>query len=353
MVAEAMHLFGAGADAAEDILRDVYRIEKALDPLDQGDFLTIVGRLSRALRGVARPAEDAALRRALERLDVDWPNLAPEARNQVIRAARQALQTVEDEVLPHVEQLFEAEADRVVGRARRSVVRRFGLRIGADVTRTDERVAKFTRESQANFVRDEYGRRREDFSKRARELVAGGVERGLGRADIAQELASAMSADAFNRSRDYWEVVAMSFTNRARSLTQVVAFEEAAIERYRFEAVLDEVTSEVCRFMHGKVFTVGKAAERFREVERARDPELVSELQPFVQVGADDRGNQVLFYERGDRRRAVARVDEPAVGERDAVGRYSRTLSSAQLEGAGLSVPPLHGRCRSTIVAEV
>ena len=71
-----------------------------------------------------------------------------------------------------------------------------------------------------------------------------------------------------------------------------------------------------------------------------------------MQVGADRDGRQVLFYERGGRRRAVAQVDEPAVGTRDQVGRYSRTLSDGQLETAGVSVPPLHGRCRSTIVAE-
>lgn len=353
MVAEALDLFGAGADAAEDILREVYRVEKALDPLDQGDFMTIVRRLSRALRGVAGPAEDAAMRHALERLDVDWPNLAPAARDQVVRAARQALRGVEDQVLPVVEQKFEAEAGRVVGRARQSAVRRFGLRIGADLTRTDERIAKFVRESQGNFVRDEYGRRREDFSRKARDIVTSGVERGLGRDDIVAELSGAMSRDAFDRSRDYWEVVSMVFTNRARTFTQVAAFEEAGIERYRFEAVLDEATSEVCRFMHGKVFTVEKAADRFREVERARDPELIREVQPFVQVGADREGNQVLFYERGDRRRAVAQVDEPGVGERDEVGRYSRALSPGQLEAAGVMVPPLHGRCRSTIVAEV
>jgi SPP1 gp7 family putative phage head morphogenesis protein len=350
--AEALDLYGAGADAAEEILRGVYRVEKALDPLDRNDFMAIVRRLSRALAGVARPAEDAALRRAIERLDVDWPNLTPQARDQVVQAARQSLRTVEDQVLPQVEQLFEAEADRVVGRARRSVVRRFGLRIGADLTRTDERISRFVRESQGNFVRDEYGRRREEFSRRARDIVAAGVERGLGRDDIVGELSEVMGREAFDRSRDYWEVVSMVFTNRARTCTQLGAFEEAGIERFRFEAVLDEATSEVCRFMHGKVFTVERAMDRFREVERARDPELIREEQPFVQVGADDEGNEVLFYERGGRRRAVARVDEPAVGVRDQVGRYSKELSPAQLEAAGVTVPPLHGRCRSTIVTE-
>jgi SPP1 gp7 family putative phage head morphogenesis protein len=351
--ADTLDLYAAGAAAAEGILHDVFRIEKALDPLDTDDFMAIVQRLSRSLRGVTRSAEDAALRRALERLDVDWPNLAPGARDQVIRAARQALGSVDDQVLPQVDQIFELEADDVVRRSRRSTVRRLGLRIGADTSRTDERIAKFVRESQGNFVRDEYGRRRDDFSASAKDIVAAGVDRGLGRDDIVADLSTMMARDAFDQSRDYWEMVSMVFTNRARTFTQLGAFDEAGIERYRFDAVLDEVTSEVCRFMHGKVFTVGRAMDRFRDVERARDPEAIKDVQPFVQVGADRDGNEVLFYERGGRRRAVAQVDEPAVGARDEVGRYSRALSSGQLEAAGVSVPPLHGRCRSTITAEV
>lgn len=352
-LAENVDLYGAGAEAAEDILRDVFRIEKALDPLDAEDFMAIVRRLSRALRGAARPAEDAALRRALERLDVDWPNLSPAARDQVIRAAKQALGTVDDQVLPKIDQVFEIEADGVVRGTRRSTIRRLGLRIGADTTRSDERVAEFARESQGNFVRDEYGRRREDFSRTARDVVASGVERGLGRDDIVQELSMGMGRAAFDQSRDYWEMVSMVFANRARTFTQLGAFDEAGIGHYRFDAVLDEATSEACRFMHGKVFTVGRAIERVRRVEGARDPEAIRDMQPFVQVGVDGDGSQVLFYERSDRRRAIAQVDEPALGARDEVGQYSRALSPVQLEAAGVTVPPIHGRCRSTIVAEV
>jgi hypothetical protein len=353
MPVESRELCARGAEAAEDVLRCVFRIEKALDPLDPRDFIVLIGRLSAALRGVAGPAEEAALRRAIERLDVDWPHLSPQARNQVIRAARQALRTVEGQVLPQVEQLFTTESERLVGRTRKSAVRRLGLRISADLTRTDERIARFVRESQGHFIRDEYGRRRDAFSRRARDIVASGVERGLGRDDIVTELAAAMSAASLNRDRSYWEVISMVFANRARTFTQLGVFEEGGIERFRFEAVLDEVTSEVCRFMHGRVFSVGRAMERFRQVERARDPVLIRATQPFVQVGADSEGNQVLFYKRGGRRRSVARVDEPAVGERDRVGLYSRELSSEQLEAAGITTPPLHGRCRSTLVAEV
>ena len=76
---EAQELYAAGADSAEAILRDIYLVDvaKTLDPLDKDDFMSIVRRLSRALRAVAAPAAEEALRRALERLDVDWPHLPP------------------------------------------------------------------------------------------------------------------------------------------------------------------------------------------------------------------------------------------------------------------------------------
>ncbi len=348
-------LYRAGAESADDILRGVYRrqdIDKALDPLDKRDFLVIVQRIGRALHGVSRAAEADALRRALDRLDVDWPNLTPAAREQVIRAARQALKGVEAQVLPRVDQVFEVEAKNVVERSRRSVVGQFGLHIGADTSRTDGRIARFVRESHGNFIRDEYGRRSEDFSQRARDVVASGLERGLGRDDIAEELSTELTAAAASRGQSYWETVAMSFANRGRTYTQLAAFDEADVQRFRFEAVLDEVTSEVCRFMHGRVFSVERAMRRFRDVERLRDPERIRDLQPWVQVGADNDGNQVLFYERGGRRRTVAQVDESSVGERDEVGSYSRELTPDELEAAGVTVPPLHGRCRSTIVVE-
>jgi hypothetical protein len=108
--------------------------------------------------------------------------------------------------------------------------------------------------------------------------------------------------------------------------------------------------SHICRFMHGRQFSVRRAMRRFDEVEGARDPEAIADLQPWMRVGSDGAGSQVLFYERGGRRRVVAQIDEPAVGRSDQVGRYSRALSNDQLEAAGLMAPPLHGRCRSTLV---
>ena len=346
-------LYPEAIDAADELLRDVYRLDvaKALDPLDPRDFLVIVQRLGRALSGVAREAEAGALRRALAELDVDWPNITERARDHIIRAARHALQSAQSHVLPHVDQIFEVEAKHVVSGSRRGSIRRFGLRIGADLSRTDERIARFVRESEGNFIRDTYGRRHEEFSRRARDIVASGQERGLGRDDIVGELAQQLTA-VTNRSTSYWETVATSFANRGRTYTQLAAFDEAGVARFRFDAILDQQTSHVCRFMHGRVFSVARAMQRFADVEAAGEPERIVELQPWVQVGADADGNQVLFYQRAGRRHVVAQVDESAVGQSDKVGRYSRALGVGQLEAAGISAPPLHARCRSTLVVD-
>lgn len=351
--AQRRSLFQSAAEAADELLGELSSVEKALDPLNPRDFDAIVRSLGRSLRGATSRYDEASLERALALLDIHWGNLSQEARARVIRAAGSALEAAHAKVLPVVDEVLEVEGTAIVRRTRQSVVRRLRLHISTSLSQRDERAVRFARESQSSFVRDEYGRRRDVFSERARSIVAHGLEQGLGRDDIASELASALEAQSLNRSKNYWEVVSGIFGNRARTNTQLNAFDEASIQRYRFDAVLDEDTSEVCRLIHGRVFSVEQAVRKVREVETLSDPERIRDLQPFIQVGADDSGNQVLFYERSGRRRAVAEVLEPGLGRRDEVGRYGRALSTAELEAAGLSVPPLHGRCRSTIVAEV
>lgn len=348
----SMSRYSAGATAAEEILAKVYGVEltKALDPLDAGDFLVIVRRLGGALLGVSREAEANALKNALEALDVDWPNLSDEGRDAVIRAAKEALGAAPAKVLPAVDQVFEASADDLVGTTRRATARQFRLRIAADTTKLDERIARFVRESQGNFVRDEYGRRQVAFGERAREVVASGLEAGLGRDDIAEALSADLGAAGLGRNVGYWQTIAMAFANRGRTYAQLSAFQDAEVDEYRFEAVMDEVTSKICRFMHGRVFSVKRALERFDDVERLRDPEAIKDVQPWVQVGGDEEGNQVLFYERGGRRHVVAQVHEPEEDAPEDTPRYSRALSEEALEAAGLAAPPLHGRCRSTIL---
>jgi SPP1 gp7 family putative phage head morphogenesis protein len=311
-----------------------------------------VRRIARALVGVARPAEADALERAIDRLDVDWPALGESARAEIIRSAGEALGSVEKTVLPAVDRVLGEAATKLVTSTRSAARDRFELPIGRDLSRTDERVAKFVRESQGNFIRDEYSRRRENFSAQARDIVAAGVKEGLGRDDIAERLSTELGAAGLSRADSYWNVVAMSFSNRARSYTQLGAFEEARIRTFRFEAVMDQATSRVCRFMHGRIFSVERAMKRFRHVERLRDPERIQDLQPWLRLGTDGGGAQTLFFEREGRRHMVAEVHEPDGDDGGEDVRFSPRMTDADLEAAGVTVPPLHGLCRSTLITE-
>ena len=73
-------------------------------------------------------------------------------------------------------------------------------------------------------------------------------------------------------------------------------------------------------------------AVRSSEASRARE-QKVAQLEPEVVEGPENAA--IESQERGE------------------VHRCLEALTPLQLESAGVSVPPLHGRCRSTITAEV
>lgn len=328
-------------------------IEKRLNPLNQRDFLVIQRRIGQALQTVAAGDEAAVARRAMETLDVDWPNLSAAARERAYAAVGDVLKREASRAIPRVESVLGTEAPRVVQDTRSAAIGRFRLRIPTAASLTDRRIAEYVAESQVGFIRDEYGRRRARFSQRARDIVSRGIESGLGRDDITEDLEEAFSDTSTARARSYWQVIAGSFVGRARSYAQTSSFDEAGIEKYRFEAVLDEVTSEICRYLHGREFSVKKQVSRFETISKLRDPEEIRNASPWATVGYDDDGNQRIIYSAYGEEHTVATIEESAMGELDEVGTFSGGMDVDSLEDAGLAMPPLHGNCRSSVVAIV
>ncbi|MGB0685655.1 MAG: hypothetical protein ACPGQD_05655, partial [Planctomycetota bacterium] len=114
----------------------------------------------------------------------------------------------------------------------------------------------------------------------------------------------------------YFDVVASSAIVRARSFGAVAGMVDAGVATYRYVSVLDERTSDVCRHLHGKVWTVEQAVGQAMRVMVADGPEDMKAAAPWPRY-AD-----------------VAELDEDG------------------LAAMGVILPPVHGRCRSTIVAE-
>ncbi len=206
--------------------------------------------------------------------------------------------------------------------------------------------------SQMVYVKDSYGRRADEIDDLAKQVVASGLERGLGRDDISGELATKLGPLGADRTANYFDLIANDFANKARTSTQLNTFERAGIIRYRFHSIMDQATSEICRLLNGRVFSVEKAAERMRHAMRLEDPEEIRNVRPWVQTGTNDAGNQILYFNRGGARHVVAHVDEAGEGQLDRAGKYSNQMSNKALEAAGVTVPPCHSHCRSTILTD-
>jgi hypothetical protein len=184
----------------------------------------------------------------------------------------------------------------------------------------------------------------------ARATVADGLERGLGRRDIAVALERAAENTLTGRTGYYWEMVAGAFTGRGRSFGLLSAFAEAGLERYRVEAVLDEHTTPPCRFLHGKEFTVRAGLGAFARAEA--EPERLKELSPWVRERRDpDTGRRVLYVKRGDERLTLAEEIRSGLGVRDDVGEFRVRARDTDLGTAAVLFPPFHGACRSGVNA--
>ncbi|MDY0003817.1 MAG: hypothetical protein RBU30_21145, partial [Polyangia bacterium] len=336
--------------AAKAILGSCFRVpvHKAMDLRDPRGFDRAVAQLATQLRSKASGPEDAAVRAAVSALDVDWPRTTAEQRRALISGALRAAGREIAAVPGAVRVTFGGAADQVVRAGREAARKTQRLTIGADFNALDRRIVSYLRASQSVFVRGEYGRRAEAFTAEAKRIVSDGLEAGLGRQDIGRDLARAASGTLGGQAGPYWEVVAGSFIGQGRSFAQLSAFAEAGLERYRFEAVLDEHTTETCRFLHGQVFTVSTGLQRFEEVEA--EPDRMKDILPWVRESFDrETGRKSLYVDQAGLRTVIAEVTRSAVGTRDDRGEFSRGLSDRDLADLGVSFPPLHGLCRSSV----
>lgn len=331
-------------------------VAKAIDPLTKPGITTIAARLSRAIRGKTGKGEAAAIKNALRTLDVDWVRLEEEARERVLMTAKRTLASnLQKKALPKVKRQFELAAFRIHGNSKKRSIAKHKLDIGFSMTKLDKDMARFVARSNVNFVSDEYGRRAEKLSQHVRKVVASGVKRGATSREMVKQIRQEVTGlSSLGRGDFYWEVVSLSFANRARNYGTLSSFGEAGIERFIWDSVLDEVTTETCRFFHGKKFTVAGAIDTFKRAEKAKDPEDLKQIQPWISQGVDDDGKPILFSRNADGgKNVIAEIISPGIGESDRVGQYSPKMTDSALLGNGFSMPPIHGLCRSTVVPDI
>lgn len=337
---------GALLEEARDASDEIRYLSKR-----EGDanVLTTLGlnqrirRLLRALTRVASVDERATEIAIANDLDKDWGRTTERGRDTAIATAQGRVRKLGDTVSGKTQPVFETYGREVFGETRAASRRRFRLPIAMELSDRDEIMLRFVKESQTNFITDEYRRRSISLSKRARRIVEAGMREGLSRDQLTRLLAKDVQLLLTGRSKHYFDVVSRIFVNRGRTLSSLLSYDEGGVKRYEFVAVLDSRTSDICRFMHGKTWDVGPELDRFEEATRLRDPEKIRDLSPFVQRGKDAEGKNILYIKQGGRKRRVATIEESGLGQKGERGRYSKPMTNAQLRAAGVTVPPLHG----------
>lgn len=310
--------------------------------LGSAGFKATAERLTRKLKAEARGPEAAAVRRALRELEQPWDELSPGRREAAILAAAGVLAAVPTVIGSGVAEVIATETAELIELAMLGTAQQYGLDIATSLSLVDEAVVQFAANSQALFLRNEFGARQVAFANRARGIVASGLRRGLDPRAMGRELEQGLGAAAAARSSSYYRNVASIWANRARSYGLLRGMDRGGIAFYRFVAVMDRRTTDQCRFMHGTTFSVAAGLEQFERVAES-EPEDIANIMPFMARGRDEEGNKILYYKRGDERITVAQVDRSGVGLLDRKGSYSRAMSPAELSSAGLTQPPLHG----------
>ena len=339
-------LIARAVDAADALLARGFgvRLEKAGGIATPRGFERAVGRLAGLLRERVRPETDAAARAAARELEVDWRELAPRARTRAVARAAAAAGQITARIPTRLRATLGRAAVDLVRDVREAARARQGLAIGVDFNAVDRRVIEHVVRTQTNFVRDEFGRRSEKVSETARAVVARGLERGLGREEIAEELAEVARTVIQGKSPFYWEVVAGAFMATGRSYAQVSSYAEAGLERYRIVAVMDAHTTPLCRFLNGRTFSVARALDRFDAIDRLEDPEEIKNALPWGREARDpESGEMHIYVNQGGQRTTLA-----SYSPGDVTSIRARA-SDEVIEGVW-GFPPYHGLCRSVTV---
>ena len=328
----------------------IERLFKAQSPLTRDGFDALVRDLALALEHATDPSREHAVRLALGRLEQRWGSLSVEERERLIVGAFRQYASTAAAGVSATASAFADYQRRTVAATRASATATHNLKIPASpLDAVDLRVADHARTSNALFLRNRTGRIARTLSVVARNVVAHGLERGFDNAAISDELVKILRDTEARQTRSYLEVVASIFVARARAFGLLRSFEDAGFSQFEIRAVLDEVTSNICRLMHGRQFSVANAIQRY-DMVAAGQPEDVIEVQPFVRQARGPNGAVALFVETKSGRTALATVERSGVGRVDDPGSYRGVAPTRTFERLGCCTPPFHGHCRTTMV---
>ncbi len=313
-------------------------MEVQVSKADQVPEFVVIGemedKLRRAMMSEWEEKATVAVERAIgdppNELDAEYLTALP---GQIISGFRgwpsKSLRQLTDDV---VRETYELSAQAVARKEsgvegyQRALVRKADARFSTP----DLEAMKYLSESQVFWLDNHWSVDVVEDIRAAAWLELMGQSGANAGAELRRRVEQRFGIGAFSHLSDlYFEGVAVNAATTARVSGSVLQMEALGIEKLVFVSVLDERTTEICQCMDGKEFSVSEAAERINSMVKSGDPRAVQSMHAWNPRGFKD----VLS--------GVGVTVEPGVAIND--------TDASKIMDSGFALPPLHGRCRSTI----
>jgi SPP1 gp7 family putative phage head morphogenesis protein len=342
------------ANAAASLLLDIhsYRIEKALDPLEEAGYVSLVASLAEKLKSSASKTERKNIEAAIKLLDVDWTSLSDKEKSDVLVLVEEQLEETSSQAIPLILAAIGVGLIAFGRKTRGSLVETHGLKTPKGLSETQESVIDAVSEI-GPWLALEYERRLSRVSRDVRAIIDAGLKQGKTAAEIHAELSAVVPKFGLSYNDNYWLLVADNLMNRVRSYVSLSTFKKVGITKYRFTAVMDERTTIECRMLHGTIFDVEAGLSKYQDLfaKSATDPMALEKVMPFVKRRKAAGGATELYVTDAAGNDVTIGVNTlSGVGQEGATGAYKDVLSPDELEALGVAVPPIHHGCRSAII---
>lgn len=319
------------------------------DPFSVEAFESWVNGLTRRLNSVANDAADRIMKRSSTAIDIDWVNASSERRSQSIaRISSNVGSGLTGDEITRQRRAINGISRRVITSTERAAKRQPGI-AGTQAVVTELPAVRLARQMSQHhefFVKDRYGNVSQSMTEQAKRIVADGLAQGRRSREIARELEINLRQSL--RMRNYWNIVSSNHVSRARNYSHGAMMQAAGILRYKYEAVLDEATTETCLMLHGREMMVGDCMALQEKLLASNKPSSLERYQSF----ATKDGDAIMVDMPDGSRRTIGEIVTPGAGT-GSPGRYRNVSSSSDLVSAAVGFPPLHHACRTTMVAVV
>ncbi len=204
----------------------------------------------------------------------------------------------------------------------KEVINQVGIKLGFDVT--DKKAVEIMNNHNIFFIGEYYDHHNGNIMKNEMALI---FAEAVNKDEVAERVASLVELDK-NLSLNYFEGFVEHSTSRIRNVGNISGYEKAVIEYAEVSAIIDDLTTEICREMNGRLIPVKKMVS-IRDEILAIDTEGRS-----VQDIKNELKNIIPFWRDKD--------------TEDIKGKD--TVEIIDLH-PGLALPPYHWRCRTTTIA--